>query len=147
MTLMFRQVAVDAPPFKPSAYGLLSVATVREDAGLQPMAGGTFPSAAAGKPTANVVDRADCVTPLAGQAAKTPNLDETWLNGLPVVVGDGYPDDAMVFATGAIVVTRGSLEQLTPTPASAMGRAANDLYGLMERSYLVAVDNPIACFT
>jgi hypothetical protein len=254
MTLAYRSLTIDAPPFKPSAYGLLSVARVVEDAGLRPMAGGTFISAAAGNTTSNVIDLTDCISPQGGMQPKVQNLTETWLAalpvvaygewqcapagvdyqfaqdeaqrmfiagesrevesvvwaywtslgactsgtgvvdalglaedaigdtyggegvihatrygatqlaainlverngatlrtvaaGTPVVVGDGYTANKTLFATGAVTVVRGPLESLTPTPGSAMGRASNDLFGMVERSYLVAADNPIACFT
>lgn len=253
MTLAFRQLTIDAPPFKPSAYGLLTVAAVREDAGLRPMAGGTFPSAAAGDPTGGVIDTTDCVSPIGGMAAKTANLDETWLDAIPVVaygmwscaptgytraeaqdraqtmflagesrelesvlwaymktvdaactaattielalagaedqiaadyggeglihvsrgtatrlalyvarqgstlrtiacntpvvVGDGYGDLNTIFATGAIAIARGPLEDLTPDAKVAVTRSTNDLTGLVERSYLVAVDGSIVCFS
>lgn len=255
MTAAFLQLTLDAPPFRPSAYGLLQTVTVREDGALQPMAGATFPSAAAGAATGNVINRTDCTPPMGGMGTKAENFSETWLNAIPlvaygwwacapasytlaeaqdrartlylagesralegllwaywvslgactaattltnalaraekaiaasyggegvihvsrfvatmlmaeggsvsrvgstlrttasytpVVVGDGYPADNIVFATGAISVVRGPMEDLTPTPGASINRAINDMTGIVERSYLVAVDNPIACFT
>lgn len=255
MTAVFLQLTIDAPPFRASAYGLLANAVVTDDAGLQPMAGGTFPSAAAGDATGNVIDRTDCLPPGGGMAAKSKNFSEDWLAAIPlvaygwwscapasytlaeagerartlylagesrtlekllwaywvslgacdaatslmdalgqaemaiaadyggegllhmsryvatlllaeggpltrvgstlrtvaantpVVVGDGYPGETTIFATGPIAIRRGPLEDLTPTPGAAINRAINDMTGIVERSYLAVVDNPIACFT
>lgn len=247
----FLQLPIDAPPFRPSAYGLLQVAAVSDNSALRALAGGTFPTNTTRAMTATLITAEECGNPF--DEPKNDNILEEWLDAYPiagygwwqcstggytveeaqalaaqrylagesrtlegvlwddvltgaactpattlvgtlaaaedalalyyggegvihmsrgtatllgadvlmrvgstlrtvasytpVVVGDGYTDLNVVAISGAITVVRGPLDSLTPNPAAAIDRARNNLTGIVERSYLVAIDDPVACFS
>jgi hypothetical protein len=66
----------------------------------------------------------------------------------PVVVGDGYgptpgvAGESHIIATGPVTITRGPLVDVSNPPI--VDRALNDLAALVERTYQVAVDSPVA---
>jgi hypothetical protein len=76
----------------------------------------------------------------------------TYAANTPVVVGDGYIDvpvggdpviaGTTVVGTGPIAITRGPVIDLTPEASAGFGMATNDMTAVVERAYLVLVDNP-----
>jgi hypothetical protein len=78
-------------------------------------------------------------TMLAPLLESTPSGLITKGNGTPVVVGAGYGSasdpTATIIATGALVIRRGELTELT-----SWATAVNDIFALAERDYLTAWD-------
>lgn len=74
-------VAIEAPTFVPSAYGLLSTARVSDDGTLRWASGATFQSNAGGSLDGMIVE--DGCDPWVDKA---PNLPETWADALAIVL-------------------------------------------------------------
>jgi hypothetical protein len=63
--------------------------------------------------------------------------------GTPVVVGGGYADAGLIYATGPVVIYRGEVD----TRQAAISKPSNKVSYVAQRDYVVGWDCGVECFT